>query len=140
MGYLHIFDLDGTLVINPEFYRLAYSGSLEQLIFEVRGDSGLAVLASCRQQYQGRGELALPALAIPFSTWCERLALVSVEQIMAQQDVVDALRVLPGKKALYTGSPRSLTMRLLRGLGFGDDDFATQINAAKATLFPSFHS
>lgn len=136
MGYLHVFDLDGTLVVNPEFYKSSYSGSLEQLIIEVRGNPGLAVLASCRQHYRGRGELALPALDIPFAMWRERLSVVSTTQIVPQPEVVEAIRALPGKKAVYTGSPRELTLRLLSGLGFDDTDFDLIVAWEETEMFP----
>ncbi len=61
---LMIFDMDGTLIINPNFYNKTYSGTLEQTIFEERGQMGLNVLKYCREEREGKGELALEMLNI----------------------------------------------------------------------------
>lgn len=123
MSQLYVFDLDGTLVINPRFYQQMYSGSLEQLIRREAGDHGLKTLQFFRSERHGRGELALPALNIPFEAWASALCRIDTSSILPEPETVFAVRSLPGLKAVYTGSPKMLAKRLLRRLGFNDEDF-----------------
>ena len=136
MDSLHIFDLDGTVVDVPNFYKDSYSGSLEALIRELRGNSGLQILEQCRKNYNGKGELALLALDIPVTMWAERLSRISVEAIEPRADVVCAVRSIPGKKVIYTGSPRILAERLLEKTGFCSDDFDMVVGWELSEKFP----
>ena len=49
MEKLVIFDLDGTIVAEPEFYRKVYSGTLRELIYQESGAEGIKMLEYCRQ-------------------------------------------------------------------------------------------
>ncbi|MDP3997780.1 MAG: HAD family hydrolase [bacterium] len=123
MKRLFVFDLDGTLNRNPEFYTTVYSRTLEQLIKEFSGDEGMTMLAYFRQACQGRGELALSALNIPFSAWAKRLCAAPLELIVPQPDIVAATRSLSGKKVVYTGSPTYMAHAMLAKLGYLSSDF-----------------
>ena len=124
MKRLVVFDLDGTLVVNPAFYRDVYSGTLTQLIEELKGKQGLEVLARFRRDFGGKGELALKALGIPFAAWAERLIAVSLEQILPNPRLVEAIRCLDAIKVIYTGSPVKMAERVLERIGFAGEDFA----------------
>ena len=136
MANLVIFDLDGTIVHAPEFYRQVYSGTLTTLIAEQRGDEGLEVLAHCRKHYGGKGELALFALNIPFTFWAERLINASLDLIQPDPALVERLRSLPVKKVIYTGSPMKMAWRLLEKFGFRAEDFDLLIGWEEPDFFP----
>lgn len=135
---LVVFDLDGTLVDAPEFYRTVYSGTLNALIEEQRGREGLEVLRACRENYDGKGELALLALSIPFAAWAEKLHNASLELIPLYRGHVIAQRIheLDAKKVIYTGSPEGLAPKILLRFGFRDHVFDEIIGWKPWELFP----
>ena len=67
---LFIFDLDGTLIDDMEFYKKAYSENLDMLVRKRAGNKGTKMLNFLRNSDKYRGELALVALGITFSDWC----------------------------------------------------------------------
>lgn len=135
---LMVFDLDGTLCISPEFYRKIYSGTLSLLVEKERGDKGLETLLNCRQNYDGKGELALMALNIPFQRWAELLITAPLESVQPAPILVEKLRKLPIKKAIYTGSPRKMAINILLQLGFNPaQDFDLIIGQAEPEVFPT---
>jgi len=134
---LMIFDMDGTLIINPSFYIKTYSGTLEQTILEERGQIGLDVLKYCREEREGKGELALEMLDIPFSKWAERLNLAPIDNIAPNPELVAKLRAIPSKKVLFTGSPKILAYRLLAQVGFDPEkDFELIIGWEEPEISP----
>lgn len=134
---LIVFDMDGTLIDQPEFYRAVYSDSLNQIVQETRGQEGLQTLAWCRQNLEGKGELALMALGIPFRLWAEKLMSSSVDRIVPRPDIVTAIQSIQSKKVLFTGSPMGMVERLLTKFGFNPiDDFDLVIGWKEPELFP----
>lgn len=132
-----IFDLDGTICENPEFYSCVYSKSLEKIVKQRRGEIGLSRLKECRENYQGKGEIALFNLGIPFSEWAEYLIGVDVDMIIPQKDLCKKLRGLKSKKIIYTGSPIELAIRILKRMGFDPyQDFDLIIGWCEPELFP----
>lgn len=115
---LIIFDLDGTVVDEPEFYRSVYSGTLNAAVLEAKGAYGLGVLDSYRRNFGGKGELALKALGIPFKNWSDKLVVAPVDLIKPQPELVEQIRALNTKKVIFTGSPIELANRILVRLGF----------------------
>lgn len=134
---LIIFDLDGTLAVNSDFYRQVYSGTLEKLIEERHSADGLRMLAHCRKNYAGKGELALFALNIPFGDWAQRLINAPLETFVPQLPLVHLLRTIKALKIIYTGSPREMAIRTLRQLGFEpEQDFNLILGWQEPELFP----
>ncbi len=134
---LVVFDLDGTLAVNPEFYRNVYSGTLEDLIVEQRGKDGLKVLKYCRENYEGKGELALFALNIPFGDWTQLLVNAPMNLLTLQARLGEFIRCLKAIKVVYTGSPLKMAMRILQRLGFQPTvDFNLIIGWQEPELFP----
>ncbi len=133
---LIILDLDGTLIQNPLFYKTVYSQSLNDLVKELRGEKGLEVLAYCRKNLQGRGELALPTLNIPYSKWADRLERLSLDLIEKNPYLVQKIKSLPARKVIYTGSPLKLAKKLLLKTGFDLTDFSEIIGWKRPEEFP----
>jgi len=133
---LIIFDLDGTVCVSPKFYGEVYSATLSRVIVEERGNKGLKMLQHYRKNYDGKGELALFALNIPFVKWAEKLVSASLDLIDPQSDLVHLFRDLDIKKIIYTGSPVEMTNRVLSRLGFVDQDFDLIIGWKEPELFP----
>lgn len=115
---LMICDMDMTIILQGEFYRKIYSTTLEQTIFEAAGENGLRTLSYYRDNFEGKGELALGALGIPFSKWAVKLNEASVDDIIPQPDVVEKFRSTPSKKVVFTGSPKEMAYKLLTQFGF----------------------
>lgn len=120
VGYpdLIIFDLDGTLIEAPDFYQSVYSYTLEQLIEERFGNEGLELLAYYRQNYDGKGELALEKLGIPFNDWAQKLIKADLRRLSPRNGLVEKLRSVSAKKAVYTGSPSEMAKLALKSIGF----------------------
>ena len=137
MSRVIIFDLDGTLVDDKKFYKDVYSGTLDQLIQDLRGKKGVSTLCHCRENHNGKGELALSALDIPFSAWAERLCTVPLSLITQRLDIVAAVRSLDCKKVVYTGSPHQLAIRMLSKRGFNLNDFDRIIGWQPPDQFPA---
>lgn len=137
MSNVLVFDLDGTLVVSPDFYRTIYSGTLEETVRAARGDAGTQMLKHCRAQYRGKGELALVALNIPFRAWAERLNAAPLDLLTPWPGLVEAMRDCGQKKVVYTGSPRVLALRMLDRLGFNQDDFDAVIGWEEPESFPA---
>lgn len=137
MRRLVVFDLDGTLVVSPAFYRNFYSGTLEKLIEDLNGQEGLEVLAACRHDFGGKGELALAALGIPFAVWAKRLIAAPLDLINANPKLVRAVRQLHAIKVVYTGSPVKMALNVLERVGFAADDFAKVIGWAEPDESPA---
>lgn len=123
MPRLIVFDLDGTIIDERKFYQQVYSGSLDQLIEDLHGDRGTSKLCHFREKFNGKGELALSDLGIPFSVWAERLYEVSLSLITPKPEVVAAVRKIKCIKVIYTGSPYRLALRMLNKFGFHTADF-----------------
>lgn len=134
---LIIFDLDGTIVANPMFYATTYSGTLNHLIAEKRGEQGVEMLRYCREHYDGRGELALFALNIAFREWAEALINVSLESLTPQPQLCRKIRDSRGIKVIYTGSPIEMALKILKRVGFSpDEDFDLIMGWREPELFP----
>lgn len=136
MKRLFVFDLDGTLVVEPCFYRTVYSGALEQVILSARGQHGLDILQLCRRNLDGRGELALFALGIPFKAWADQLNTADLRLITPQPLLVKKIRLLRGIKVVYTGSPALYAKRVLERIGFSSSDFAEIIGWREPERYP----
>ena len=136
MAKLIVFDLDGTIVVEPEFYRKVYSGTLTDLIRDERGERGLEILHFYRENYDGKGELALFALNIPFRSWAERLIDAPLDLISPQPEFVERFRSLKAKKVIYTGSPMEMAYRILQKVGFKEDDVDLIVGWKEPELFP----
>ena len=115
---LTIWDMDGTLVQEPSFYRGVYSTSLEQTAREIVGQKGVDEINFCRANFEGKGELALGRLGIPFSEWGKRLVAAPVDLITPKSQVVEKFRSLETPKVLFTGSPLEMAMKILDRVGF----------------------
>lgn len=134
---LIVFDMDGTLIDEPEFYHAVYSGTLNQVVEETKGPEGLQTLAWCRQNLEGKGELALIALGIPFRLWAEKLIDAPVDAVTPRPDVVAAIRSIQSKKILFTGSPLAMADRLLTKFGFNPrNDFDLIVGWKEPELYP----
>lgn len=134
---LIVFDLDGTLSVNPEFYRRVYSKTLEQVIAQKRGDKGLTMLQYCRETYNGKGELALSALNIPFREWAILLSNAALDLINLQSLLREQLCSLSAIKVVYTGSPKKMACGILKQLGFSPaKDFDLIIGWQEPEYFP----
>ncbi|MBI3334953.1 MAG: hypothetical protein HY001_00435 [Candidatus Portnoybacteria bacterium] len=139
---LVVFDLDGTLVDNPEFYRTVYSGTLNAVVEKYRGKKGLHLLNTSRENYAGKGELALIALNIPFAAWQKaiekKLGRKAINLIQPKPNLVTAMRKLEATKVVYTGSSIGVAWSILVRLGFSPlDDFSSVIGWRKGERFPS---
>ncbi len=133
---LIIFDLDSTILANPDFYHKVYSGSLEILISKKRGDEGLEILRKCRENFDGKGELALLALNIHFRDWAKMLIETSLEAIDPAPELVEQIRKLNAIKVIYTGSPVKMVHRVLLRLGFSINDFDLIVGWQESEHFP----
>src|SRR3990167_7745139 len=71
---LYIFDLDGTLVDDMEFYRKIYTENLEQLVSERYGQEGLRLVNMMRSANGDKGELALLDLGMSYYDWWDRIS------------------------------------------------------------------
>lgn len=136
MDRLIIFDLDGTIAVNPHFYREVYSGTLSGLIEKERGTSGLKILDQCRMDYAGRGELALFALGIPFKKWAQVLINAPLHNLKKDERVIEGIRNIVAKKVIYTGSPRQMALRILHQIGLSENDFDLIIGWEEPETFP----
>jgi len=115
---LIVFDMDGTLIDEPEFYRVVYSGTLNQVVEETKGPEGLQTLAWCRQNLEGKGELALMALGIPFRLWAEKLIDAPMDTITPRPDVVAAIRSIQSKKILFVNDNLSENIKIKEDLTY----------------------
>ena len=111
------FDLDGTLVLAPQFYTDVYTGTLVNLVKEMRGDKGLEMLWA-RESLDGKGELTLMAMGIPYRAWAQKLIDAPLDLVIPQPETVSCIRALKAKKIIFTGSPVQMAYRLLDRLGF----------------------
>ncbi len=133
---LIVFDLDGTIVAEPEFYRKVYSATLNLVVESRRGKRGLQILEHCREKFDGKGELALLALNIPFREWAQYLTEAPLDLIVPQPTLVKQMRKLSAHKVIYTGSPTRMAQRMLARLGFSREDFDEIIGWDESELFP----
>lgn len=136
MSDLMIFDLDGTITTEMNFYSKIYSGTLEKLIENERGAYGLKILGHCRLNYGGQGELALFALGIPFEKWAQMLIGAPIDMIKKNIELVKNIRGIDAKKIIYTGSPREMALRIISKVGFVKSDFDLIIGWEKPEVFP----
>lgn len=136
MEKLVVFDLDGTIVVWSEGYREFYSGTLNQVVERERGELGLKVLQHCRENFDGKGELSLFILNIPFRKWAKELIDVPLNLISAQPMLVNQIRELDTKKVIYTGSPERMVSKVLTKIGFSEEDFDLVISWREPELFP----
>lgn len=135
---LIVFDLDGTIVANPLFYRGIYSGTLNHLVVERQGEQGMEMLRHCRQHFSGKGELALFALDIPFREWAEMLVNASLESLTPQPQLCKKIRDFRGIKVIYTGSPIEMALKILERIGFSpNEDFNLIVGWKEPEFFPT---
>lgn len=138
MTKLVVFDLDGTIAVNSEFYRTIYSGTLNKLVADRRGEDGLTMLRHCRNKYDGLGELALLALNIPFWEWAQLLVNAPLESLVPQPQLCGQIRDLQMIKVIYTGSPVGMAMKILERIGLSPaQDFDLIIGWKEPELFPT---
>lgn len=134
---LIIFDLDGTIVVNSKFYKKVYSGTLGKTIIEERGKQGLKMLQYCRANYDGKGELALLALNIPFNKWAQKLIEAPLDLVPSQPRLVKDIQTLNAKKVIYSGSPLEMACGTLEKMGFSPKrDFDLIIGWQPPEVFP----
>jgi len=136
MKKLVVFDLDGTIVVEPEFYRKVYSVTLNQVVERERGKQGVEVLQYCRENFNGKGELALFMLNIPFRKWAKELINAPLDLIHPHPVLVEQIRELGKKKVIYTGSPKEMALRVLERVGFSEGDFDFILGWREPELFP----
>jgi len=136
MSKLMILDLDGTITTEMNFYKEVYSGTLNSLVESERGEEGLRILAQCRRDYGGRGELALFALGIPFKKWARLLIDAPLHRLKKNYEMVNGLREVDAKKVVYTGSPREMAVRILEHIGFSESDFELIVGWEEPEFFP----
>lgn len=133
---LIIFDFDGTILHNLDFYRNIYSKSLDELILKEKGEEGLAILQMCRENFYGKGELALCALNIPFSKWADMLSKISLDLVNPDEKLIEQLRKINAVKVIYSGSPIEMVKRALLKLGFLEQDFDLIVAWKEPEAFP----
>lgn len=131
-----VFDLDGTLSDNPDFEEDVYSGSLEKIVFEKRGAYGKEVLSQCRKNFEGKGELSLFALNIPFSGWAKIINESPVDLVKPDPELVEQIRKIDVKKVIYTGSPTIIAGRIIEKIGFSVSDFDLILGYSEPEIFP----
>lgn len=136
MSKLIIFDLDGTITTETQFYKEVYSGTLNKLIADEKGDEGKKMLDYCRKNYDGKGELALFALNIPFKKWARLLINAPLDLLGQKDDIVNQIRGIEAKKVIYTGSPVKMAVRMLDHIGFSKDDFDSIVGWDEPEFFP----
>src|SRR3989338_6175784 len=120
---LIIFDLDGTLSDNSTFEEEVYSKSLDKIVAEKRGNYGTEVLSQCRKNFEGKGELSLFALNIPFAGWSKIINESSVDLVKPDRELVEQIKRIDVKKVIYTGSPTKIAERIIEKIGFSVSDF-----------------
>lgn len=131
-----IFDLDGTLGVSSRFYDEIYAGTLVDLVRETKGEEAVEILLA-RDRLDGRGELTLLSMGIPYRLWAERLIAAPLDLITPQPDMVSAVRRIPAKKLIYTGSPEAFAYRLLERIGFAPKkDFELVLGWKEPETFP----
>jgi len=136
MKKLIIFDLDGTITVESQFYREVYSETLNKLVENERGAEGLKVLNRCRKDYDGKGELALLALNISFKMWAQMLIDAPLDLLRCNDEIVNCVRKVDAKKALYTGSPMKMISRMLNQIGLSENDFDVIVGWDEPEVFP----
>lgn len=136
MKKIIVFDLDGTIIVEPEFYQKVYSGTLNQVIEREREKQGLEILKYCRESFNGKGELSLFMLNIPFREWGKELINAPLDLINPQPMLVEQLRKLRAEKVIYTGSPVEMAIRAIRRVGFSENDFDFVLGWEEPELFP----
>lgn len=136
MEKLIVLDLDGTIVVEPAFYRTVYSGTLNQVIEREKGKKGLEILQFCRENFNGKGELSLFMLNIPFKEWSKELINSSIDLINPKPRIVAQIRELKMKKIIYTGSPEEMALRILKKVGFLEGDFDCIFGWREPEFFP----
>jgi len=133
---LLIFDFDGVLVEWSKEYRKWYSSTLERVVERERGKKGLEIVEYCRKAFNGKGELALFLLDIPFRKWAQLLIKIPRDIISSQPEIVSRVKKIPAYKVIYTGSPTKMVERVLPWLGFSLGDFHWILGWRKPELFP----
>jgi len=133
---LFIFDLDGTLVNDMEFYKKAYSENLNKLVHKRAGDKGLKILNLVRQSNKNRGELALLVFDIPFSDWFDAVSDDDLSLIVPKPELVKSIENIDGIKVVFTGSSKALAEKILVRVGFDLNTFAEIIAFEKPAAIP----
>jgi FMN phosphatase YigB (HAD superfamily) len=121
---MYIFDLDGTLNVNSQFYFKYYTQTLIEVIKKHKGDLGLEILNRTAKENEGKGGKALIKLDIGFIEWANYINQADLNELVPNPILVDLINKLDGKKVLYTGSPECISKKILLKLGFKLDDFA----------------
>lgn len=133
---LIIFDLDGTLSDNPDFEEDVYSRSLDKIVAEKRGNYGTEVLNQCRKTFEGKGELSLFALNIPFAGWAKIINESSVDLVRPDHELVEQIKKIDAQKVIYTGSPTIIAGRIIEKIGFSVNDFDLILGYSEPEIFP----
>lgn len=133
---LYIFDLDGTLIDDMDFYRRIYTENLEKLVKDRYGDEGLKIVEMVRRVNRGKGELALLVLGISYDEWFDAVSDADLKLLPQKPQLVEAVKKLDGIRVVFTGASRSLAEKMLDRVGFKPKDFDEIIAFEKPSVVP----
>lgn len=133
---LYIFDLDGTLIDDMDFYRRIYTENLEKLVKGRYGDEGLKIVNMVRRVNRGKGELALLVLGISYDEWFDAVSEDDLKLLSKKSQLVEAVKKLDGVRVVFTGASRVLAEKMLSRVGFKPEDFNEIIAFEKPSVVP----
>lgn len=133
---LYIFDLDGTLIDDMDFYRRIYTENLDKLVKGRYGDEGLKIVNMVRRANRGKGELALLVLGISYDEWFDAVSDEDLKLLQQKPKLVEAVKKLNGIRVVFTGASRNLAQKMLGRVGFKPKDFDEMIAFEKPSVVP----